>query len=94
MEFTREEQGVVARLYDAYKRENMDKEAEDIKGLQDQKKMKEIVYRFRVLLSPQGKEDLNTYVKLRDYYEEMKIKEAYEEGFRTAMKAVFEGIRK
>ena len=93
MEFTKEEQGVVARLYEAYKKENLEKEEEDIKVLQDQKRMKNIALRFRLMLTEQEKEEFNVYVKMRDYYEEMKIREAYDEGYKTAMKAVFEGLR-
>ncbi len=93
MEFTKDEQGVVARLYEAYKKENLEKEEEDIKVLQDQKRMKNIALRFRLMLTEQEKEEFNVYVKMRDYYEEMKIREAYDEGYKTAMKAVFEGLR-
>ena len=93
MEFTKDEQGVVARLYEAYKKENLEKEEEDIKVLQDQKRMKNIALRFRLMLTEQEKEEFNVYVKMRDYYEEMRIREAYDEGYKTAMKAVFEGLR-
>lgn len=93
MELTQEERGVVARLYREYLKDCEERKENDQKGLLDEKEMKQILFRLRTMSSVGARHDLEHYIRMRDYYENLKIQEAYEEGFKTAIKAVFEGLK-
>jgi hypothetical protein len=93
MDLTKGEQTVINRLYKAYLQEQDRKEDENKEYLKNQRIMKEIIFKLRMRFEGGEKEDFDFYIGMRDYYENLKIKEAYEEGYKTAMKSIFEALK-
>ena len=93
MDLTKGEQTVINRLYKAYLQEQDRKEDENKEYLKNQRIMKEIIFKLRMRFEGGEKEDFDFYIGMRDYYENLKIKEAYEEGYNTAMKSIFEALK-